>query len=109
MNLFDVPSKTDEEFSEMLLCGGISRIERIVSQGHCSPEGFWYDQKEDEWVSLLCGSALLEFEDCYVFLQKGENIIISAHRRHRVAATGHTPAAIWLCAFGKSLKRGDNA
>ena len=39
------------------------RIERIVSQGHASPEGFWYDQDEPEWVALLQGAAELEFED----------------------------------------------
>ena len=35
------------------------RVERIVSSGHCSPEGFWYDQDEQEWVPLLQGAARL--------------------------------------------------
>ncbi len=26
------------------------RVERIVSIAQSSPEGFWYDQPEDEWV-----------------------------------------------------------
>lgn len=29
------------------------RMERIVSQGHASPEGFWYDQDQNEWVMVL--------------------------------------------------------
>ncbi len=37
-------------------------IERIVSQGHRSPDGFWYDQKENEFVVLIAGAARLAFE-----------------------------------------------
>jgi cupin 2 domain-containing protein len=35
---------------EVLLADRHIRIERIVSEGHASPEGFWYDQSEHEWV-----------------------------------------------------------
>lgn len=101
MNLFDIPPKTGEELCQTLLCGKINRIERIVSQGHISPGGFWYDQDEDEWVTLLCGSAVLEFQDMYVFLQRGDKLLIRSHLRHRVAYTSQSPAAVWLCAFGK--------
>ena len=38
------------------------RIERIVSTGQSSPEGFWYDQEEHEWVVVLLGEAKLLFE-----------------------------------------------
>jgi cupin 2 domain-containing protein len=38
------------------------RIERIVSHGHASPSGFWYDQEEDEFVLLVSGAARLEVE-----------------------------------------------
>jgi len=37
------------------------RVERIVSNAHSSPAGFWYDQPEDEWVMVLRGQARLEF------------------------------------------------
>ena len=33
----------DEEISTLLATESV-RIERIVSHGHASPEGFWYDQ-----------------------------------------------------------------
>jgi cupin 2 domain-containing protein len=29
------------------------RIERIISHGHASPLGFWYDQDQHEWIVVL--------------------------------------------------------
>ena len=53
-NLFaDIPAATPEESIEPLLDAPGVRIERIVSWGHASPEGFWYDQDQDEWVIVL--------------------------------------------------------
>ncbi len=69
--------------------------------GDVSPAGFWYDQEETEWVSLLSGCALLEFSGCIVFLERGDTLRIPAHKKHRVAATSVSPACIWLCLFGK--------
>ena len=46
----------DEQVVELLSTAGL-RIERIVSTGHASPPGFWYDQDRAEWVVLLAGSA----------------------------------------------------
>lgn len=71
------------------------RIERIVSHEHASPEGFWYDQPQDEWVMVATGEAVIEFDDgtrrC---LRPGDWLVIPAHVRHRVAATfGRT---VWL-------------
>lgn len=48
--LEDIPAATAEEQVKELLRLPHVRVERIVSQGHCSPEGFWYDQAETEWV-----------------------------------------------------------
>lgn len=64
-NLFEgVPSELPEEVTEVLASGeGKVRIERIVSTGQASPEGFWYEQEEDEWVAVLKGEAVLRFED----------------------------------------------
>ncbi len=101
MNLFSIPKRAKEEFSQLLACADGCRIERIVSQGHRSPDGFWYDQTEDELVCLLSGSALLTFEHCQVFLTGGDTIFIPAHKRHRVEATSRFPACVWLCIFGR--------
>ena len=72
------------------------RIERIVSQGHSSPHGFWYDQDQNEWVVLLKGAARLEFEDEKVELRHRDFINIPAHRKHRVDWTTPDEPTVWL-------------
>jgi cupin 2 domain-containing protein len=74
------------------------RIERIVSRGQASPEGFWYDQEEDEWVVVLEGRAAIEFEGQAeaVELVRGSYLNIPAHVRHRVAWTEPEQNTIWL-------------
>lgn len=63
-NLFaDIPHDLPEElFTTLLQAGGV-RIERIVSHGHQSPDGFWYDEPTAEWVIVLKGAAKIELED----------------------------------------------
>ena len=62
-NLFagipDAPAA--EQFTTLLTAPNV-RIERIVSRGHSSPPGFWYDQDGPEWVIVLAGSAAVRFE-----------------------------------------------
>ena len=61
-NLFaDLPSDLTEELVDVLARGQGVRIERIVSTGQASPEGFWYDQDQHEWVMVLKGEAGLVF------------------------------------------------
>ena len=96
-NLFaDIPAHLPAELVETLLTSAQFRIERIVSQGHASSEGFWYDQPHDEWVLLLTGTARLRFEDSVTDLKPGDWINIPAHRRHRVEQTDATTETIWL-------------
>ena len=52
----------DQESIEEILSSGNLRIERIISRGHSTPPGHWYDQEHDEWVILLAGSATLLIE-----------------------------------------------
>jgi cupin 2 domain-containing protein len=98
-NLFaDIPSHvSDELFTTLCRAGGL-RIERIVSEGQASPDGFWYDQAEHEWVVVLEGSAAVEFEGEPepVELQRGSYLNIPAHRRHRVAWTSPAEKTVWL-------------
>lgn len=101
MNLFSIPQRAQDEFSRLLVCADGCRIEHIISQGHRSPDGFWYDQTEDELVCLLSGSALLAFTHCQVFLTAGDTVFIPARQKHRVEATSHAPACVWLCIFGR--------
>lgn len=89
-NLFSgIPAKLPEELIEELVVQPSVRIERIVSKGHASPDGFWYDQAEHEWVVLLQGEALLQLEGEKepVRLKPGDYINLPAHRKHRVEWT----------------------
>ena len=77
-NLFaDLPLNTPDELFAILLDDANVRIERIVSHGHASPEGFWYNQNQHEWVVLLKGAAALRFEDQMVEMKPGD---VGVHR-----------------------------
>jgi cupin 2 domain-containing protein len=94
-------ARATEQFSELLRHGHV-RIERIVSQGQSSPDGFWYDQDEHEWVLLLEGAARLELGDgTIVALQAGDYYTLPAHTRHRVAWTDPQQRSLWLAVFYK--------
>jgi cupin 2 domain-containing protein len=100
-NLFEgIPSTLDAELVERIASGRGVRIERIVSRGHASPDGFWYDQDENEWVVLLCGGAVLRFEGHDdITLRPGDHVDIPAHTRHRVQWTAADVDTVWLAVF----------
>lgn len=99
-NLFaDFPTHLPDELFTTLLDAADVRIERIVSHGHASPEGFWYDQDRHEWVVLLKGAARIRSEDDVLEMQPGSFIHIPAHRKHRVEWTTPDEPTIWLAVF----------
>jgi cupin 2 domain-containing protein len=100
-NLFqELPANLDAEAFEDILHSPTTRIERIVSKGHRSPEAGWYDQDEHEWVMVVAGRARLEFEDGSVCdLAAGDHIEIRAHVKHRVAWTDPDAITLWLAVF----------
>ena len=99
-NLFDaIPEQMPEELIEVIGGSGDTRIERIVSQGHCSEERFWYDQVDDEFVLLLSGQATVEFEDDVKSLKPGDYLTIAAHQKHLVKWTTSEEPAIWLAVY----------
>ena len=101
-NLFDnLPAELPDELMQTLVEQGNVRIERIVSQGHASPEGFWYDQSEHEFVLVLTGSAQLRIADEPTARQlaPGDFVNIPAHQKHRVDATTANEPTIWLAVF----------
>lgn len=104
-NLFaGIPADLPQELMQTLAAGrahGQVRIERIVSRGHASPPGFWYDQAEHEWVLLLKGRAALRFESGDRLLEMGEGdfVDIPAHARHRVEWTAADTETVWLAVF----------
>jgi cupin 2 domain-containing protein len=94
--LTNLPADLPEElFTTLLQAPGV-RIERIVSRGQHSPDGFWYDQPTNEWVLVLQGAAKVEFEDETLEMGPGDFIDIPAHRKHRVAWTTPDEHTIWL-------------
>jgi cupin 2 domain-containing protein len=101
-NLFaGLPSVLPEELIEVLVENQSVRIERIVSIGHKSPDGFWYDQDEHEWVVVLKGRARLRLEDTDhpIQLGVGDHIHLAPHRKHRVDWTTPDESTIWLAVF----------
>ncbi|MEO0344200.1 MAG: cupin domain-containing protein [Pseudomonadota bacterium] len=100
-NLFDdIPVKLTEEVFEVLAQGKDVKVERIVSKGHTSPKDGWYDQAQAEWVMLLEGAAELTFEPAEkVQLQRGDQILIPAHLKHRVSWTDPDQETVWLTVF----------
>lgn len=103
----DVPENLPDELIEVLLEHTGFRLERIVSKGHASPPGFWYDQDKDEWVMLVSGNAelLFEGESEPCTLSSGDFILIPAHARHRVLWTDPENDTVWLALhFGSEGK-----
>ena len=98
-NLFStVPvGGADEAVEDIVSTGGV-KIERIVSHGHASPEGFWYDQESTEWVVVLRGSAGVRFEGEPEVraMGVGDHLVIPAHVRHRVEWTDPHEPTVWL-------------
>ena len=102
VNLFDLPDPLpkEEEIIE-LFSGKDVRIERIVSSGQTTPPGHWYDQVQDEWVVLIQGEAVLEYEAGEkLHLSAGDHVLLPAHQRHRVVYTSADPPCIWIAIFG---------
>lgn len=99
-NLFaDIPQQMPEELLSILVESANVRIERIVSHGHATPEGFWYDQSQAEWVMVVKGATRLRFEDEVIEMTPGSFINIPAHRKHRVEWTTPDEPTIWLAVF----------
>ena len=98
-NLFaDIPDRLPEELFETLLKNPFFKLERIVSKGHATSAGQWYDQAEDEWVLLLKGSAGLRFkeQEDLVILKPGDHLHLPAHCLHRVEWTDSGVETVWL-------------
>jgi len=97
-NLFEqLPVDLQQEVFQTLLESSQVRVERIISRGHTSPQGFWYDQPQGEWVILLKGAAVVEVEgqgECR--LVPGSYLNLPARTRHRVAWTMPETETIWL-------------
>jgi len=98
-NIFlEIPERLPEEIVEEIVGSRRCKIERIISKGQASPQDFWYDQEQNEWVIVLKGRAVLEFEGAQdpVELGPGDYVNIPAHQRHRVEWTDPEETTVWL-------------
>ena len=98
-NIFSrVPKVIPDEIFETIVLSGSIKIERIISDGHTTPEDSWYDQDHDERVILLKVIAEITFEDepQPMTLKPGDYVLIPAFTRHRVIRTDKKQPTIWL-------------
>ena len=101
-NLFDdLPTDLPAERIDVLLSAPGVRVDRIVSTGHVTPPGEWYDQDMDEWVVVLRGRARLriETEPEVRDLFPGDHVLLRAHVRHRVEWTDDAGPTVWLAVY----------
>jgi cupin 2 domain-containing protein len=91
---------TDEVFEDIINTKTV-KIERIISRGHASPQNFWYDQDQNEWVMVLKGLAGLKFEACdeVIVMKPGNYINIPARCKHRVEWTDPDEETVWLAVY----------
>jgi cupin 2 domain-containing protein len=99
-NVFEniIIDKSKEQFFQLFKNDNI-KIEKIVSNGQSSPINFWYEQKENEFVLILKGNAILEYENSELVLNEGDYINIPAFTKHRVKYTNKDEPTIWLAVF----------
>ncbi len=102
--LANLPGELPEEIFETVLQTQQIKIERIISKGQKSAEGFWYAQAQAEWILVLKGQAQLEFEEGIIELTAGDYLNIEAHQKHRVKWTTPDEETIWLAVFYPSTK-----
>ena len=100
-NIFaNIPTRLPKELVETLVENEYVYVERIVSKGHTAPSKGWFEQKHNEWVILLQGAAILEFDgDRIIKMLPGDHINIPAGRRHRVKWTDPDMESVWLAVF----------
>lgn len=93
-----IPKSLKEEVFENILLNDKFKLERIISKGHITPQGEWYDQDQNEWVMILKGNADLKIEGKIDLLKlvEGDSILLPAHVKHRVERTDESQETIWL-------------
>ena len=97
MNIFEIeklPDIKENEIIDILKETENIKIERIISTGQISD---WMVQEKKEYVVLVQGTAIIEFNDKKVEMKAGDTLFIDKMVRHRVAYTSQNPYCIWFC------------
>ncbi|MDF1581072.1 MAG: cupin domain-containing protein [Desulfuromonadales bacterium] len=93
----EIPADLPDEHFDPLYATDNFLLERIVSRGHATAPGSWYQQERPEWVYLLCGGARLAFDHAKpCTLAPGDQLLLPAGLRHRVDWTAPEADTIWL-------------
>ena len=124
-NIFSkIPKDIPEELFEKIVESKDVKIERIISRGHTTKEGKWYNQDKNEFVIVLKGYAVIEYKDIVkdkslsldsqrqtgerlmsvdygkkIKMNVGDYLIIPAHVKHKVVKTSDKEETIWLAVF----------
>jgi cupin 2 domain-containing protein len=103
-NIFaDLPNASSQEHFLTLLESSAVKIQRIVSDIGRGSSELWYDQDHEEWVIVLRGNAILEFEGGELTeLKTGDYLMIPSRIKHRVEYTD--PQTVWLVVHVKDAK-----
>lgn len=97
MNIFDTDKLSkDKEVVDIIKQNENVKIEKIISFGQTTD---WMIQDKEEFVLLIQGKAIIEYEDKSVELKAGDTLVIKKNERHRVSYTSKNPCCIWLCVF----------
>lgn len=95
--LSQIPEQVYEEIFQEIVADANITIERIISHGHSSPETGWYDQEKSEWVMVIEGEAIIEFEnEKEITLKQNDFLLIKPHQKHRVKWTSPDQKTVWL-------------
>ena len=83
-------------------------LDLIHSCAASSADGYWYDQDEHEWLTLLRGSARLALQspEQTIDLSVGDGLYLAPHRRHRVERTDPEPGTLWLALYWETSEEG---
>ena len=103
-----VPAEGTERVRQ-LQSGPGWHLDLIHSCASSSVDGFWYDQHEHEWLTLLRGSARLELQspEQMIDLSVGDGLYLAPHRRHRVERTDPEPGTLWLALYWETSDEGE--
>ena len=93
-----IPEHLPVELFESIYQNSSIHIERIISKGHNTANGQWYDQAWDEWILLIQGQATLVFQHNPqpFHMKTGDYLLIPSHTLHRVEWTPPDIITIWL-------------
>ena len=98
-NIFsNIPKSLSDELFKELVSSENCKIERIISKGHKTEEGKWYNQDKNEFVIILKGNAELLFKENNktIKMKEGDYINIPPRTKHRVTKTDPNKETIWL-------------